>query len=431
MITSTIAALASGRPPSAVAVIRISGPAAISALSTLLIGPLPPPRRLSLRRLVDPETDILLDTALVVVFPAPDTATGEDLVELHLHGGPAVVSDVLDVVTKVPGVRLALAGEFTRRAFANNRLDLAQVEGLADLVAAETSSQRQQALALAGGALSQLAEGWRNRVIMVLAEAEAALDFAEDEADVAERLTVSSGEALNALVTELETLIADSGRASRIRDGLAIVVTGAPNVGKSSLVNALAMRDAAIVTPIAGTTRDPIEVPINLGGVAATLIDTAGIREADDPIEQEGIRRAQARAASADLVLALIDDGDAIPTTGWTIANKSDVRTHVHPHARFHLSALSGEGIGALRTALVDWAATIARPGEPALLSHARHREAFAEAAEALHLAAGADDLVLRAEDLRRAAHALGRIAGRVDVDDVLDRIFSQFCIGK
>jgi tRNA modification GTPase len=191
------------------------------------------------------------------------------------------------------------------------------------------------------------------------------------------------------------------------------------------------MRDAAIVTPIAGTTRDPIEVPINLGGVAATLIDTAGIRDSDDPVEQEGIRRAKARAASADLVLALIDDGDAIPTTGWTIANKSDVRTHVHPHARFQLSALSGEGIGALRAALVDWAATIARPGEPALLSHARHREAFAEAAEALHLAAGGDDLVLRAEDLRRAAHALGRIAGRVDVDDVLDRIFSQFCIGK
>jgi len=431
MTASTIAALASGRPPSAVAVIRISGPAAIPALSTLLTGPLPPPRRLSLRRLVDPETDILLDTALIVMFPAPDTATGEDLVELHLHGGPAVVSDVLDVVTKVPGVRLALAGEFTRRAFANNRLDLAQVEGLADLVAAETSSQRQQALALAGGALSQLAEGWRNRVIMVLAEAEAALDFAEDEADVAERLTVSSGMALNALVTELEALIADSSRASRIRDGLAIVVTGAPNVGKSSLVNALAMRDAAIVTPIAGTTRDPIEVPINLGGVAATLIDTAGIRDSDDPVEQEGIRRAKARAASADLVLALIDDGDAIPTTGWTIANKSDVRTHAHPHARFQLSALSGEGIDALRAALVDWAATIARPGEPALLSHARHRAAFGEAAEALRLAAGADDLVLRAEDLRRAAHALGRIAGRVDVDDVLDRIFSQFCIGK
>lgn len=431
MTDATIAALASGRPPSAVAVIRISGPAAIAALEGLLGGSPPPARRLSLRRLVDPASATLLDTALVVVFPGPDTATGEDLVELHLHGGPAVVSDVLDVVTRTPDVRLALAGEFTRRAFANNRLDLTQVEGLADLVAAETSSQRQQALALAGGALSLLADGWRSRIIMVLAEAEAALDFAEDEADVAARLTVSSGAALNALVTEMEALIADSGRASRIRDGLAIVVTGAPNVGKSSMVNALAMRDAAIVTPIAGTTRDPIEVPINLGGIAATLIDTAGIRDSNDPIEQEGIRRARARAASADLVLALIDEGDAIPTTGWAIANKSDVRSHAHPDARFQLSALTGDGIGALRAALVAWAAKLARPGEPALLSHARHRAAFADAAEALRQAAAVDDLVLRTEDLRRAAHALGRIAGRVDVDDVLDRIFSQFCIGK
>lgn len=431
MTASTIAALASGRPPSAVAVIRISGPAAIATLGGLLGGPPPPARRLSLRRLVDPDSASLLDMALVVVFPGPETATGEDLVELHLHGGPAVVGDVLAAVTRQPSVRLALAGEFTRRAFANNRLDLAQVEGLADLVAAETSSQRQQALALAGGALSLLAEGWRHRIIMVLAEAEAALDFAEDEADVAERLTISSGAALNALVIELEALIADSGRASRIRDGLAIVVTGAPNVGKSSLVNALAMRDAAIVTPIAGTTRDPIEVPINLGGVAATVIDTAGIRDSDDPVEQEGIRRARARAATADLVLALIDDGDAMPATGWTIANKSDVRSHPHPAAQFQLSALTGEGIGALRAALVEWAAKVARPGEPALLSHARHRAAFADAADALRQAAAVDDLVLRTEDLRRAAHALGRIAGRVDVDDVLDRIFSQFCIGK
>lgn len=431
MNDATIAALASGRPPSAVAVIRISGPAAIATLAGLLGGPPPPARRLSLRRLIDPETASLLDTALVVVFPGPDTATGEDLVELHLHGGPAVVSDVLDAVTRHPDVRLALAGEFTRRAFANNRLDLAQVEGLADLVAAETSSQRLQALAIAGGALSLLADGWRNRIIMVLAEAEAALDFAEDEADVAERLTVSSSTALTILVAELADLIADSGRAARIRDGLAIVVTGAPNVGKSSLVNALAMRDAAIVTPIAGTTRDPIEVPINLGGVAATLIDTAGIRDSLDPVEQEGIRRARARAETADLVLTLIDDGEAMPATGWTIANKSDVRARPHPDTRFQLSALTGEGIGALRGALVDWAAKEARTGEPALLSHARHRAAFGDAADALRQAAATDDLVLRTEDLRRAAHALGRIAGRVDVDDVLDRIFSQFCIGK
>jgi tRNA modification GTPase len=197
------------------------------------------------------------------------------------------------------------------------------------------------------------------------------------------------------------------------------------------LVNALAMRDAAIVTPIAGTTRDPIEVPINLGGVAATLIDTAGIRDSDDPVEQEGIRRALARAASADLVLKVIEKGDDAPTTGWAIANKSDLHTTTHPTARFQISARTGEGISALRTALVDWAAEVARPGEPALLSHARHRSAFGDACDALRNAADIDDLVLRAEELRRAAQALGRIAGRVDVDDVLDRIFSQFCIGK
>jgi tRNA modification GTPase len=431
MTSDTIAALATGRPPSAVAVIRISGPAATDTLAALLRGSPPPPRRLSLRPLLHPETKALLDTALVVVFPGPETATGEDLVELHLHGGPAVISDVLEAVTRQPGVRLALAGEFTRRAFANGRLDLAQVEGLADLVAAETSSQRQQALALAGGALSRIAEEWRHRIIAVLAEAEAALDFAEDEADVAERLVVSSGRTLSALVTEIDGLLADSDRAARIRDGLAIVVTGAPNVGKSSLVNVLAMRDAAIVTPIAGTTRDPIEVPINLGGIAATLIDTAGIRDSDDLVEQEGIRRALARAASADLVLALIGEDDSAPATAWTIANKSDIRATPHPTARFQLSALTGAGVSELRAALVDWAAVVARPGEPALLSHARHRAAFAEAADALRTAAAVDDLVLRTEDLRRAAHALGRVAGRVDIDDVLDQIFSQFCIGK
>ena len=431
MTASTIAALASGRPPSAVAVIRVSGPAAATTMASLLKGKLPAPRRMSLRRLNDPQSGSLLDNALVVLFPGPETATGEDLVELHLHGGPAVVSDVLDAVTRQPGVRLAEAGEFTRRAFANNRLDLAQVEGLADLVAAETSSQRQQALALAGGSLSHLADAWRSRIIAVLAEAEAALDFAEDEADVAERLSVSSGKALSALVAEIDGLLADAGRAARIRDGLAIVVTGAPNVGKSSLVNALAMRDAAIVTPIAGTTRDPIEVPINLGGVAATLIDTAGIRDSDDPVEQEGIRRACARAAAADLILAVVEADDAVPNNAWTIANKSDTRTKPHPAAQFHLSALTGAGISALRIALAEWAASVARPGEPALLAHARHRAAFADAADALRIASEVDDLVLRTEELRRAAHALGRIAGRVDVDDVLDRIFSQFCIGK
>lgn len=351
---------------------------------------------------------------------------------MHLHGGPAVVGDVLDTLTRLADVRLALPGEFTRRAFANDRLDLAQVEGLADLVSAETTGQRQQALALTGGALSRLADSWRERLIGVLAEIESALDFAEDEADVAERLVATSGARLNALAAELDALVADSARAARIRDGLVIVVSGAPNVGKSSLVNALAMRDAAIVTPIAGTTRDAIEVPVDLSGFAAVLIDTAGLRATDDPIEREGIRRARERAAAADLVLYMIDAGEKPPDgiQGWIVASKSDLFP-VAQSVDFAVSALTGDGLVDLRGALADWARMVLRPGEPALLGHARHREAFDDAALALRRAAASGDLVLRAEDLRSATQALARVAGRVDVDDVLDRIFSQFCIGK
>lgn len=431
---STIAALASGRPPVAVAVIRVSGPAAAAAITALTGGRPPAPRRLSLRTLADPATGALLDRALVVLFPGPATATGEDLAEFHLHGGSAVIAGVLETLTALPGVRLAEPGEFTRRAFANGRLDLAEVEGLADLVAAETAGQRAQALALAGGVLSRAADQWRERCLAILAEAEAGLDFAEDEADVAARLDETARDQLLALVTELDRLLADSRRAARIREGLAIAVTGPPNVGKSSLVNALSSRDAAIVTAIPGTTRDPIEVPLDLGGAAATLIDTAGLRDTQDPIEREGIARARARAEAADLVLHVTDTlPDLPPDSGWLVLNKTDLVPPPArlPHHSFAVSALTGSGISELRAALTRWAADVARPGEPALLGHARHRAAFADAAAALADAAASDDAVLRAENLRRAAHAFGRIAGRVDVDDVLDRIFSRFCIGK
>ena len=255
MTAATIVALASGRPPAAIAVIRVSGPAALIAAAALAEGRLPEPRRLSLRRLVDPADGAVLDQAMLAVFPGPATATGEDLAELHLHGGQAVIGGVLAALLALPGLRLAEPGEFSRRAFANGRLDLAQVEGIADLIAAETAAQRTQALALTGGVLSRAADGWRDRCIGILAEAEAALDFAEDEADVAERLNEAARSQLHALVTELDALIADAARAARIRDGLTIAVTGPPNAGKSSIVNVLSMRDAAIVTPIAGTTR--------------------------------------------------------------------------------------------------------------------------------------------------------------------------------
>lgn len=434
-MTDTIAALASGRPPAALAVIRISGPAAFMVVQSLA-GRLPPPRRMSLCRLLDPASAALLDNALVAIFPGPASASGEDLAELHLHGGPAVISGVLTVVTALPGVRLAEPGEYTRRAFANGRMDLAQVEGLADLVAAETSSQRDQALALAGGALGRLADDWRGRCLDVLSEAEAGLDFAEDEADVAERLDEAARVQLLAMADELAGQIADSARAARIRDGLTIAVTGAPNVGKSSLVNALAMRDVSIVTAVPGTTRDAIEVPIDLAGVAAVLIDTAGLRETDDPVEAEGIARARRRAADADLVMA-VASADAplwpeAPAAGLRVLNKADLGVPaVLPADALAVSAQSGEGLGYLREWLSEWARTATRPGEPALLSHARHRAAFSDAEIALREAANAPEPVIRAEALRGAAHAFGRIAGRVGVDDVLDRIFSRFCIGK
>ena len=433
MTIDTIVALASGRLPSAVAVVRISGPAAWNAVAVLLRSPLPPPRRLSLRQLWTPEGGKLLDIALVVVFPPPATATGEPVAELHLHGGIAVVDDVLTALIVQPGVRLAEAGEFTRRAFDNYRLDLTQVEGLAYLIAAETTTQRQQALALTGGALRQLADHWREQIIAVLAEAEAGLDFAEDEADVADRLVETSSEKLGAIAVALDQLIADAGRAARIRDGLTIVISGAPNVGKSSLVNALVMRDAAIVTAIPGTTRDLVEVPISLEGIAVVIIDTAGLRDTDDPIEIEGIRRAQARAVDADLVLNIVDfeSSPAAYGSSWTVRNKVDLAGTAGFNADYCVSALTGVGIGALRGALAQWARDVIRPGEPALLVDVRHRVAFTAGADAVRAAAATPDLVLRCESLRHAAQALGRIAGRVEVDEILGRFFSQFCIGK
>jgi tRNA modification GTPase len=434
-MTDTIAALASGRPPAALAVIRLSGPAAFAAVQALA-GRIPPPRRLSLCQLH--AGDSLLDEALVAVFPGPTSASGEDLAEFHLHGGPAVVSGVLTALTALPGIRLAEPGEYTRRAFANGRMDLAQVEGLADLVSAETASQRDQALALAGGALGRLADEWRERCLMLLAEAEAGLDFAEDEADVAERLDEAARHQLLAMADELAGLIADSTRAARIREGLSIAVTGPPNVGKSSLVNVLSMRDAAIVTPIAGTTRDAIEVPLDLGGIAAVLIDTAGLRDTTDPIEAEGIARARRRAAAADLVISVASaDAPHWPTPPdngppqLQLLNKCDLAQPDLPPDALAVSATTGTGMTAVRDWLSTWAHTTTRPGEPALLAHARHRAAFADAEAALRDAAQAPEPVLRAESLRGAAHAFGRIAGRIGVDDVLDRIFRRFCIGK
>ena len=433
-MADTIAALASGRPPAGVAVVRVSGPAAGPALTSLTRRAVPTARRLSLRRLLDPRDDALLDRALVAWFPGPASASGEDLAEFHLHGGPAVVSGVLDALLSLPSVRLAEPGEFTRRAFSNRRIGLDEVEGLADLVRAETAGQRALALALAGGALGKAADAWRSRCLDVLAEAEAGLDFAEDEAAVAARLDEKAAAELTRMADELDVLLADSARAARIREGVTIVVQGAPNVGKSSLVNLLTQRNMAIVTDIPGTTRDVLEAPLDLDGQAAILIDTAGLRDTDDPVEAEGVARARARAAEADLILYLSDTPEGPWPAGdkvLPVLTKVDLHHGAAPIGGLSISTITGEGVAALRQRLSGWTREMLRPGEPALLAHARHRQAFLQAAQALREAAEAAFPELRAESLRQAAHAFGRISGRVDVDDVLDRIFSSFCIGK
>jgi tRNA modification GTPase len=433
-LMSTIYALSSGRAAAGVAVLRLSGPEAHAALRSLA-GSLPELRRATLRTLRHPHSSVALDQALVLAFAAPQSATGEDMAELHIHGGVAVMDAVLAALAAVPGLQPAAPGDFTRRAFDNGKLDLAQVEGLADLIAAETEAQRRQALRQMEGALSALYEGWRSALIQALALVEADIDFADGEDDVPDGISAQASAIVSALTSAITTHLADSGRGERLRDGYTIAITGAPNVGKSSLLNALAKRDVAIVSPIAGTTRDSIEVHLNLSGYPVTLIDTAGLRDTDDPIEAEGVRRARAKAASADLVLELVaPDADASPIIGLSaeslrIATKVDL----YPVAEgLAISAVTGAGLPELLAELSARAGAAMAVGEAPLLTRARHRDALL--ATLTHLTSVQtqdDDLVLVAEELRLAARTLGRITGRVDVEDVLDVIFSSFCIGK
>ncbi|MFN7176208.1 MAG: tRNA uridine-5-carboxymethylaminomethyl(34) synthesis GTPase MnmE, partial [Thermaurantiacus sp.] len=370
--TDTIFALASGVPPSGVAVVRVSGPGAGKALQALTAGPPPPPRRAMLRSIRDPATGQLIDKALVLLFRAPASFTGEEVAEIHAHGGPAVVAGILAALAGLPGLRPAEAGEFTRRAFLNGRIDLTQAEALADLIAAETAAQRDQALAGAEGRLRHRAEAWRARLVALLADVEADLDFA-DEADVAAPRAQAD---IAVLAEELAAVLADAPMGERVRSGLTIAVAGPPNAGKSSLVNALARREVAIVTPIAGTTRDVIEVRLDLGGVPATLLDTAGLRDSSDPVEALGIARARDRAAAADLVLNL---GEG---PGLRVVNRIDATGDL-PGMRggvAHVSALTGAGIPELERWLVDWARTQVPKGEPALVTHERQRYWLGEA---------------------------------------------------
>ncbi|OYY84075.1 MAG: tRNA uridine-5-carboxymethylaminomethyl(34) synthesis GTPase MnmE [Azorhizobium sp. 39-67-5] len=438
--SDTIFALSSGRLPSGVALVRISGPAARTA-ALALTGAVPPARHATYAVLRAPGTEEALDRGLILFFEGPRSATGEDLLELHLHGGRAVVAAVLSTLSGLDGFRPAQPGEFTRRAHANGKMDLAEVEGLGDLIAAESEAQRRQALAQASGVLSRRVAGWRARLIRALALVEATIDFS-DEDDVPEDLTGPALLETGLLREELAAALADSARGEMVRDGLSIAIAGPPNAGKSTLLNRLAGREAAIVSHRPGTTRDVLEVHLELAGQAVTLIDTAGLRETDDEVEAEGIRRARARAASADLVLWLSEEGAPPPPElahALAVRTKAD-RAEPGPgeDERLAISAATGQGLDEL-IALIEVRAAELGGGEPALITRERQRLALRDAVAHLDFAlqragrGGADLLAedLLAEDLRLAARALDALVGRVDIEDVLDALFRTFCIGK
>lgn len=422
----TIFAVASGAPPAAIAVLRISGPQ-VAAVPGAFGCSLPAPRRASLRRLCD-ASGAELDRAIMVWFPGPATATGEDLLELHLHGGRAVLSAVERYLESLTGLRRAEPGEFTRRAFANGRIDLAEAEGLADLLAAETELQRQQAMATVGGALSAQVEGWREQVLIASASVEAVLDFA-DEDDVG-GLPPSFGAALAALAHELGTAL-DAPRLERLRDGIKVVIAGPPNSGKSSLFNKLVQEEAAITAPIAGTTRDVLTRAVAIEGIPLVFIDTAGLRDdTPDPVETIGIERARGEMDKADLVLWLGPEGEGRGPLLWEIESFVDCRAGTKTNPRHSVSSTSGAGLNNLRQDLVEWARnTLPRPGAAAL--NQRQYDLVTKARTALVESVGISDPLLIAEGLRQARVAFDRLLGRSATEDMLDTLFERFCIGK
>jgi tRNA modification GTPase len=458
MDADTIYALGTPAPsraaPGAISVVRLSGPRAADALLFLTERhafdrgrsarepALPPPPRLALRTVIDPLTAEEIDRGLVVWFEAPNSETGETMAELHLHGGRAVVHGVLTALQKLGFCRLAEPGEFTRRAFEHNKLDLTRAEAIADLVAAETDQQRRQALRQMEGALHRLYEDWRTLGLRALAHCEAAIDFPDED------LPPGIGDEVKTLVTQLGTEIAahlEDVRGERLRDGLGIAIIGPPNAGKSSLLNLLARRDAAIVSETAGTTRDVIEVHLDLGGWPVVLADTAGLRETTDAVEQEGVRRARARAEAADLRLLVLDaaadwkmamevltgGGRWDPARDIVVVNKADLAP-VDGVGVVPLSARTGAGLSDLLDRLQRSAGLLMAEGAGAPpLTRARHRSALLEAEGALKRALQAGEVALAAEDLRLAMRAIGRITGTVRIDELLDVIFRDFCIGK
>jgi tRNA modification GTPase len=442
----TIFALSSGRPPSAIAIVRVSGPQA-GPLLTLLAGKVPMPR-MATRALLRGANQQPIDDAVVLWFPEPGSATGEDVAEFHVHGGRAVLAALFAALSGFAEVRAAEPGEFTRRAFENGKLDLTEAEGLDDLIHADTDRQRRQALRQLKGLLGDRARDWRAQIIEASALIEAGIDFS-DEGDVPAELIAPALAKIKRLLGEIQEVLAAQGRSERLRDGLVVAISGPPNVGKSTLINQLARREVAIVSPHAGTTRDIIEVQLDLDGYPVTVIDTAGIRETEDPVEQEGVRRARARAAEADLVLWLVDAPDekdpgenTAPT--WMVRNKIDldpVGQGAMPAAGrpgsersgFQISASRGDGLRELMAALIRFAQDYFGSDAGGLIGRARQRQLLQETVASLQcsievLGEGEE---LAAEHLRVAAHSLGRLLGRVDVEDILDVIFREFCIGK
>ena len=454
----TIFALSSGRPPSAIAIVRVSGREA-GPVVTALAGKMPSPR-LATRALLRGADQQPIDDAVVLWFPGPGSATGEDVAEFHVHGGRAVVTALFAALAGFENVRPAEPGEFTRRGFENGKLDLTEAEGLDDLIHADTDRQRRQALRQLKGLLGDKARAWRAGIIEASALIEAGIDFS-DEGDVPAELIAPALMKIRALLSEIEEVLAAQGQSERLRDGLVVAIAGPPNVGKSTLMNQLVRREVAIVSPHAGTTRDVIEVQLDLDGYPVTIIDTAGIRETDDPVEQEGVRRARARAAEADLILWLVEGSqqraspsqlasvraprDAIDFAGgtvWTVRNKIDLvgagiggsgTTAGADGIEVGISASRGDGVPELISALVGFARDFFGAGDGGLIGRTRQRLLLHEAAVSLQRSI---DVVgkgeeLAAEELRAAAHSLGRLLGRVDVEDILDVIFREFCVGK
>lgn len=431
----TIFATASGHGRSAVCLVRISGERSRFILETMA-GGIPAPRRAVVRTLRDPTTGEPLDQALVLWMPGPASFTGEDQTELHIHGGLATRAAVLRALGSLDGCRAAEAGEFTRRAFLNGRMDLSRVEGLADLIDAETEAQRRQALVQLGGRLGNMAETWREEILGVLALLEASLDFS-DEGDVPADLETEITGRLAALRDDFHRVLANRS-GERLREGLTVVLAGPPNAGKSTLLNALAQRDVAIVSPVAGTTRDTIEVHCDLGGLPVVIVDTAGLRESEDSIEQEGVARARARARDADVVLWLVppEGGEGEPPQARRlirVGTKADLGRG-RSDGDLSLSAATGEGMPELIRTLEAEAQTVLGQGD-AVLTRERHRVTLERAGEslsrALEMMIAKGPLELTAEEVRLAARAVGEITGHVDVEHVLDRLFSSFCIGK